>query len=96
LPVPAAVGLGIALSLLLQLNQEALDLKVVRLEVREDGALVESEVPQRLHSGDVVILEIYGSPSLPARAPCRHCCPIPPTQGARRSSRTPLGNSRAE
>ena len=31
LPIAAAVGIGVALSLLLQLNREALDLRVVEL-----------------------------------------------------------------
>ena len=37
LPVAAAVGIGVALSLLLQLNQEAMDLTVVELVPRDDG-----------------------------------------------------------
>ena len=38
LPVPAAVGIGVVLSLLLQLNQEAVDLTVVRLAHGNHGA----------------------------------------------------------
>ena len=41
LPVAAAVGIGVALSLLLQLNTEAMDLKVVELIPREDGRFEE-------------------------------------------------------
>ncbi|MGO8883981.1 MAG: hypothetical protein ACLPUO_04545 [Streptosporangiaceae bacterium] len=37
LPVAAAVGIGVALSLLLQLNQDAMDLVVVELIHRADG-----------------------------------------------------------
>ena len=37
LPVPAAVGIGVVLSLLLQLNQEAVDLTVVRLAPERTG-----------------------------------------------------------
>ncbi|WP_280439054.1 SulP family inorganic anion transporter [Nocardia cyriacigeorgica] len=60
LPVTAAVGVGVALSLLLQLNREAMDLKVVRLAVRGDH-LVEEPAPRRLIDGEIVILDVYGS-----------------------------------
>lgn len=60
LPVAAAVGIGVALSLLLQLNQEAMDLAVVRL-VEEDGHLVEHEAPTVLASHAVTVLDVYGS-----------------------------------
>ncbi|MGI5217795.1 SulP family inorganic anion transporter [Nocardia sp. CA-290969] len=60
LPVSAAVGIGVALSLILQLNREALDLKVVRLRV-EDGDLVEVPAPVRLADHQIVILDVYGS-----------------------------------
>ena len=39
LPVAAAVGVGVALSLLLQLNQEAMDLTVVELVPTDDHRL---------------------------------------------------------
>ncbi|MFC4605990.1 SulP family inorganic anion transporter [Rhodococcus kronopolitis] len=61
LPVTAAVGIGVALSLLLQLNQEAVDLRVVRLEADRDGRLTEAPVPARLEDREVVILDVYGS-----------------------------------
>ena len=60
LPVAAAVGIGVALSLLLQLNQEAIDLSVVQL-VEEDGQLVERAAPTTLASHTVTILDVYGS-----------------------------------
>ncbi|WP_209448816.1 SulP family inorganic anion transporter [Rhodococcus qingshengii] len=60
LPVTAAVGIGVALSLLLQINQEAIDLKVVRLRVEGDR-LVEVSAPRRLPDNEVVILDVYGS-----------------------------------
>ncbi|MFD4443594.1 SulP family inorganic anion transporter [Nocardia sp. NPDC058519] len=60
LPVTAAVGVGVGLSLLLQLNQEAIDLKVVRLRV--DGEhLVEAKAPTALSDNEIVILDVYGS-----------------------------------
>jgi hypothetical protein len=44
LPVAAAVGIGVALSLLLQLNQEAMDLAVVEL-IPLDGGRFEERPP---------------------------------------------------
>jgi SulP family sulfate permease len=61
LPVAAAVGIGVGLSLLLQLNQEAVDLTVVRLERGHDRGLVETPAPAVLPSREVTILDVYGS-----------------------------------
>ena len=47
LPVAAAVGIGVALSLLLQLNREAMDLKVV--ELRPAPAAISRNCPRRPH-----------------------------------------------
>ena len=44
----------------MQLNREALDLKLVALSV-VDGALVEGEPPSRLPSNETTILDVYGS-----------------------------------
>jgi SulP family sulfate permease len=61
LPVAAAVGIGVALSLLLQLNKEAMDLAVVELLPREDGRYEERPPPAALTSRHVTILDVYGS-----------------------------------
>lgn len=61
LPVAAAVGIGVALSLLLQLNQEAMDLSVVELVPNDDGTLREQSAPKTLADGQVVVLDVYGS-----------------------------------
>jgi SulP family sulfate permease len=61
LPVTAAVGIGVALSLVLQLNREALDLSIVQLVRREDGKVVERPAPPRLESDAVTVLDVYGS-----------------------------------
>jgi sulfate permease, SulP family len=61
LPVAAAVGIGVALSLLLQLNQEAMDLAVVELIPREDGRFEERPPPATLTSRHVTVLDVYGS-----------------------------------
>lgn len=61
LPVATAVGIGVALSLLLQLNQEAMDLKVVRLRPHPDGTFHEVPAPTALPSDEVTVLDVYGS-----------------------------------
>jgi SulP family sulfate permease len=61
LPVATAVGIGLVLSLLMQLNQEAIDLRVVELTPREDGSFVERPAMPRLQSRTVVLLDVYGS-----------------------------------
>ena len=60
LPVAAAVGVGVLISLLLQLNKDAMDLAVVRLEPL-DGRLVETEPPEVLPDHEPVVLDVYGS-----------------------------------
>ncbi len=61
LPVPAAVGIGVVLSLLLQLNQEAVDLTVVQLTRGDYRHLVEAPAPATLPSRKVTPLDVYGS-----------------------------------
>ncbi len=61
LSVSEAVGVGVALSLLLQLNREALDLKVVEIVSLPDGRPLERPGPAVLTSRSVVVLDIYGS-----------------------------------
>lgn len=61
LPIPAAVGLGVVISLLLQLNREAMDLRVVQLRLNADGSFDEATVPSVLPSDAVTVLDVYGS-----------------------------------
>ncbi|WP_426571024.1 SulP family inorganic anion transporter [Aquihabitans sp. McL0605] len=61
LPVAAAVGIGLALSLMMQLNQEALDLRVVQLELLDDGRFREHPAGDALPSHEVTVLDVYGS-----------------------------------
>lgn len=61
LPVAAAVGIGVALSLLLQLNQEAMDLAVVELVPDGDRTWRERPAPKVLTSHQVTMLDVYGS-----------------------------------
>lgn len=60
LPIPAAVGLGIIVSLLLQLNQEASDFSVVEL-VQTEAGILERPAPKRLEANSVVLLQAHGS-----------------------------------
>lgn len=61
LPVAAAVGVGIALALMMQINQEALDLRLVKLQPDGEGRFVEQTAPTQLGSHEVLLLDIYGS-----------------------------------
>jgi SulP family sulfate permease len=45
----------------MQLNQEAIDLRVVELTPRDDGRFVEGPAAPRLESRRVVLLDVYGS-----------------------------------
>jgi len=61
LPVAPAVGLGVVISLLMQLNQEAVDLRVVQLVVDGPGCFREVAPPGDLESRQVTVLDVYGS-----------------------------------
>ena len=61
LPIPAAVGIGVALSLLLQLNKEAMDLRVVELVMAPDQRFEERPAPTILPAHRVTLLDAYGS-----------------------------------
>jgi SulP family sulfate permease len=96
LPVAAAVGLGVVLSLLLQLNQAALDLKVVELVPRGDGQLEERPAPPRLASHSVTLIDVYGSLHYAGARTLQHHLPDPtgtesPAVVLRMRGRTTLG-----
>lgn len=61
LPVAAAVGIGVVLSLLLVADREAKDVRLVALTEADDGSLVEEPVPASLASESVTVLNLYGS-----------------------------------
>ncbi|ARU52524.1 hypothetical protein CBR64_14720 [Cellulosimicrobium cellulans] len=61
LPVAAAVGIGAALSILLQANRESQDLRIVRLVPQEGGHYREEPAPRRLDDATVTVLDVYGS-----------------------------------
>jgi SulP family sulfate permease len=61
MPVAAAVGIGVVLSMLMQLNREALDLAVVEVFFDADGRPAERPAPPHLRSHEVTLLAVYGS-----------------------------------
>jgi len=61
LPVSTAVGIGVVLSLLLQLNQEAVDLTLVGLKPDGTGGFAEVPAPATLASHHVTALDVYRS-----------------------------------
>ena len=61
LPIAAAVGLGVVVSLLLQLNQGISDLRVVELRRRDDGTFEELPAPPVTPDRRVLLLDAYGS-----------------------------------
>ncbi len=61
LPIAAAVGLGVIVSLLLQLNQGIADLRVVELRRRDDGRFEEFPAPKVAPDRQVVVIDAYGS-----------------------------------
>ena len=61
LPIAAAVGIGVVLSLVLQLHREQMDLRIVRLRLTDDGGIEEDVVPATTPSREVLVLDAYGS-----------------------------------
>ena len=64
-------------SLLLQLNKELMDLRVVQLEPTGDGRLLEHPPPATFPDDRPVVLDVYGS--LLSQVPARWApsCPTP-------------------
>lgn len=80
LPVAQAVGIGVVASLLLQLRQESLDLRLVRIERDDKGRLLEAPVPRVLARGELVVLEAYGSLFYAGVRTLQRRLPLPPEQ----------------
>ncbi|MEU4450170.1 SulP family inorganic anion transporter [Nocardioides sp. NPDC023903] len=78
LPVAQAVGIGVIASLLLQLRQDSLDLRLVRIERDEEGRFIESPVPRTLTRGELVVLEAYGSLFYAGARTLQRLLPLPP------------------
>jgi sulfate permease, SulP family len=77
LPVAAAVGIGVAVALLQQLNRDALDLRVIELIPLDDGRLAEAKPPAELPSGQVTIVDVYGSVFYAGSRTLEHKLPEP-------------------
>jgi SulP family sulfate permease len=60
LPIQAAVGFGVALSVILTMNQASTDVSVVQLIVRPDGRIEERKPAARLESHTATVLDVYG------------------------------------
>lgn len=61
LPIQAAVGIGIVLSVLLQLYKASSDISVVELVKDADGVIEEHPPAKTLASNQVTVLDVYGS-----------------------------------
>ena len=61
LPIAAAVGLGVIVSLLLQLNQGISDVRVIELRRRDDGRFEEHPAPAVTPDRRVLVIDAYGS-----------------------------------
>lgn len=90
LPVAQAVGIGVIASLIMQLNQEALDLRVVRLKPDASGGLVETRPPRTVSAGETVILDAYGSLFYAGTRTLQRRLPTP--VGAEHADGPPEGN----
>jgi hypothetical protein len=60
-PVAAAVGIGVATSLLLQASHESIDLRVVEMVELPGGRFREQATPDRLRDDAATVLDIHGS-----------------------------------
>jgi SulP family sulfate permease len=61
LPIPAAVGIGVALSAMFHIYVSSGDVSVVELIEREDGKVAELPLDRALRSHHVTVLDVYGS-----------------------------------
>ncbi|HYN32474.1 MAG TPA: SulP family inorganic anion transporter [Ilumatobacteraceae bacterium] len=61
MPIAAAVAVGVVVSLLLQLNQGLVDLRVVEMRRRDDGAFEEHPAPAVTPDRQVLVIDAYGS-----------------------------------
>ncbi|MDR0810245.1 MAG: hypothetical protein LBE86_14150 [Gemmobacter sp.] len=61
LPIQVAVATGVALSIILHVYVASGDISVVELIQREDGEIVETPPDRILRSGQVTVVDVYGS-----------------------------------
>jgi len=60
-PIQVAVALGVALHMALYVFRSAEAVRLERIVQQDDGAFVETEVPEELPTGEIVILQPIGS-----------------------------------
>lgn len=60
LQIQAAVGIGVALSVLIYLSESSADVSVVELVERPDGRMEERKLSKRLRTDTVTVLDVYG------------------------------------
>jgi SulP family sulfate permease len=60
-PIQVAVALGVALHILLHIFRSAEAVRLEHILQQEDGTFIETEVPEKLPSGEIVILQPVGS-----------------------------------
>jgi sulfate permease, SulP family len=60
LPIQAAVGIGVALSAMLYVNESSTDISLIQLKKHEDGRIEEHKPPKRLPDHKATVLDIYG------------------------------------
>jgi len=60
LPMQFAVGLGVAVSMLLYVSRASSDVSVVELVRRSEGRIEERKPPSQLPSNEVTVLDVYG------------------------------------
>jgi SulP family sulfate permease len=82
LSIPLAVAVGVGLSIALYVASSASDVAVRALVHRDDGRFAEREPPARLPSGEVTVLDVYGSLFFAGAHTLREALPSP--EGASR------------
>jgi SulP family sulfate permease len=75
--IPTAVATGVALTVVVFVVSSASDVQVRALERREDGEVVETDVPEKLPSEKVTVLDVYGSLFFAAARKLRESLPSP-------------------
>ncbi len=101
LSVPAAVGIGVGLSILLNVASSGSDVSVRAVVRREDGTLAETAPPERLPDDTVTVLNVYGSLFFAGARTLRESLPEPsgasrPVVVLRLRGRTRVGSTLIE
>ena len=61
LDLQVAVGIGVMLTFILQIYRSAEQVRIERIIPQADGSTIEAEVPEKLPSGELIILQPIGS-----------------------------------